>query len=127
MKEITYKGYVRSFGVRAVSDDYNAVHKFYDDLRNSSDDIFAPLLCEVTVRVINPRQKWIDDHFTTAMNGLGFSHEFHFCKDVTILSDFAYPTNIYTAAPRHGDKYNRETGIAVAYAKWNGEEIPDYI
>ena len=127
MKEITYKGYVRNFGVRAVSDDCNRVRSFYDELRNGSDDIFTPLLCEVTVRVIDPRQKWIDDHYNAAMSGLGFSHEFHFCKDVTILTSYSYPAQVATAAPRHGDKYNRETGIAVAYAKWQGETIPDYI
>ena len=29
--------------------------------------------------------------------------------------------------PSHGDKYDRKTGIAVAYAKASGADIPDYI
>ena len=31
------------------------------------------------------------------------------------------------ATPVHGDKFNREVGIAVAFAKAIGEEVPDFI
>ena len=125
MKEITYNGYVRSFGVRAVGEDLDRVRQFYEDLR--FEDASAPLHCEVTIRVIDPRQRWIDKYYERAMSGLGFTHDFRFCKDVTILASYSYPAQIVTAAPRHGDKYNRETGIAVAYAKWVGDPVPDYI
>lgn len=76
---------------------------------------------------IDRRQEWIDKYYDYAMTGLGFTHEIHFCKDVTIVAAYTYPAKIYTAAPRHGDKYNKETGIAVAYAKCVGDPVPDYI
>lgn len=35
--------------------------------------------------------------------------------------------NADVAAPRKGDKYDRKTGIAVAFAKTRDAEIPKYI
>ena len=127
MKEVTFKGYVRSYGVRAIGEDMHIIHALYDEVHDDSGSVFSGCECEVTVRVIDRRQGWIDKYYNLAMSNLGFTHDFRFCKDVTILASYSYPAQIVTAAPRHGDKYNRETGIAVAYAKWIGDEVPDYI
>lgn len=77
---------------------------------------------ELIIRVEDPRQDWIDKWYTKAIRGDDF---LAFRKDVVIAyNDFG---EIATAAPVRGDKYDRHTGIAVAYAKLNGEPIPDYI
>lgn len=49
--------------------------------------------------------------------------------ELTILSIYRrnMGINIATSLPVHGDKYDENVGIAVAYAKAMGEEVPDYI
>ena len=49
--------------------------------------------------------------------------------ELTILSIYRrnMGVNIATSLPVHGDKYEEEVGIAVAFAKATGEEIPDFI
>lgn len=77
---------------------------------------------EVIIRARDPRQDWIDKWYAEARRcGVNLT----FRKDVVIAyNDFG---DITTAAPVRGDKYDRHTGIAVAYAKLIGEPIPDYI
>ena len=50
-------------------------------------------------------------------------------NNVTVVSVFDRNTGMRmgTARPVHGDKFNREVGIAVAYAKATGTSVPDYI
>lgn len=85
---------------------------------------------EVIIRVPDPRQDWIDKWYAEAKedekNG---DILIKFCKDVTIICVYAASClqEIATAAPVHGDKYDRHTGIAVAYAKLCNVKIPDYI
>lgn len=84
---------------------------------------------EVTVRIPDPRQDWIDMWYKRAMvavDHLG-SCTLKFCKDTTIMIDRSPFPDITTSAPRHGDKYDRKTGIAVCYAKMRGETVPDFI
>lgn len=84
---------------------------------------------EVIVRIPDPRQDWIDLWYKramTAVDDLG-SCTLRFCKDTTILVERGPFPNITTSAPRHGDKYDRKTGIAVCYAKMRGETVPEYI
>ena len=84
---------------------------------------------EVIVRVPEPRQDWIDMWYKRAMTAVDHigSCSLKFCKDTTIMVERGPFPNITTSAPRHGDKYDRKTGIAVAYAKMRGETVPDYI
>lgn len=87
--------------------------------------------------VRDERQEWIDQHYKEAMDVVNSTecysgdHLAHlkFCKDATIFIRHWINTDddIGVAAPRHGDKYDRKTGIAVAYAKAMGEAVPDYI
>ena len=84
---------------------------------------------EVTVRIPDPRQDWIDMWYKRAMiavDQLG-TCMLKFCKDATIMAERGPFPVITTAAPRHGDKYDRKVGIAVCYAKMRGETIPDFI
>ena len=84
---------------------------------------------EVTVRIPDPRQDWIDMWYKramTAVNHLG-SCTLKFCKDTTIMVERSPYPNITTSAPRHDDKYDRKVGIAVCYAKMRGETVPEYI
>lgn len=84
---------------------------------------------EVIVHVPEPRQDWIDLWYKRAMTAVDHlgAYTLKFCKDTTILVERGPYPEITTAAPRHGDKYDRKTGIAVCYAKMRGEEIPNYI
>ena len=85
---------------------------------------------EVIIRVHDRRQEWIDKWYAEAKedekNG---EILIKFCKDVTVICVYAttYSQEIACAAPRHGDKYDQHTGVAVAYAKLCNAEIPDYI
>ena len=84
---------------------------------------------EVTVRIPEPREDWINmwsKRAMTAVDHLG-SCTLKFCKDTTIMVERGPFPNITTAAPRHDDKYDRKIGIAVCYAKMRGETIPDFI
>ena len=88
------------------------------------------------VAEINPRKQWIDSHYDDAIAAAQTLDDYNtniahikFCKDVTIFIRHweNNDDDIGVAAPRHGDKYDRKTGIAVAYAKAMGEAVPDYI
>ena len=77
---------------------------------------------KITIQYEDPRQEWIDEWYAKAQrNGVHLT----FRENVVIAhNDFG---DVATAAPVHGDKYDRHTGIAVAYAKLRGEKIPEYI
>lgn len=81
---------------------------------------------EVIVRIRDHRAEWIERFYTAAMHDVN-QHlcTLSFCKDVTIMHNFSGV--LVTAAPRHGDKYDRKTGIAVCYAKLCGKDIPEFI
>jgi hypothetical protein len=73
------------------------------------------------------RQRWIDGMYSTFMwhpNATSIQVD-----EVTVVSVFNRNTGMRmsTARPVHGDKFNREVGIAVAYAKATGAVVPDYI
>ena len=84
---------------------------------------------KVTVRIPEPRQDWIDMWYKRAMTAVDHlgTYTLKFCKDTTIMVERGPFPNITTSAPRHDDKYDRKTGIAVCYAKMRGEPVPEYI
>ena len=84
---------------------------------------------EVTVHIPDPRQDWIDMWYKRAMTAVDHlgAYTLKFCKDTTIMVERGPFPSITTSAPRHGDKYDRKTGIAVCYAKMRGETVPEYI
>lgn len=102
-------------------------------LKIDKEEQFHDLLCrlgdgrkvKVIIQYEDPRQEWIDVWYTYAREDertktITIKH----CKDATFIMGMA---QCASAAPRHGDKYDQHTGIAVAYAKLCGEKIPEYI
>ena len=73
------------------------------------------------------RESWIDLHFHQFHNT--YDAIYHTRENLTIVAiyDRLDGVNIGTAYPVNGDAYDCKTGIAVAFAKANGETIPDYI
>lgn len=120
MKEFKFTGTLRPERIQP----YDRFRKDYQNFRGalvvSTGNSYPEV--EVIIRVHDRRQEWIDKWYTKAIRGDDF---LAFRKDVVIAyNDLG---EIATAAPVRGDKYDRHTGIAVAYAKLNGEPIPDYI
>ena len=83
---------------------------------------------EVIIRAYDPRQEWIDKWYSKAGDAESFDEvSFAFVKDGTVCISREEGDCFTVAAPRKGDKYDRKTGIAVAFAKFCGEKIPEYI
>ena len=73
------------------------------------------------------RQKWVDGYyyvFLSHPNATSIQ-----VGDTTVVAVYARNTGMHigTAKPVHGDVFNREVGLAVAYAKAFDTVIPDYI
>lgn len=73
------------------------------------------------------RQKWIDDYYCGFLNYPNATSIQ--VGDTTIVAVYARNTGVRigTAKPVHGDVFNKEVGLAVAYAKAFDTIIPDYI
>ena len=130
MKEIKIKGLVRSSYLRTDVNDKlsrQALYELYEDLRSKL-ETGTPV--EIIIRVPEPRKDWIDLWYRKAMAAVNEGHIFiRHCQQATFICRWsAYlEEDFASAAPRHGDKYDYKTGIAVAYAKLEGKPIPDYI
>lgn len=124
MKEFKFTGTLRPERIQPCANYRESYQKFRADLVTSGWPYPA---VEVIIRVRDPRQDWIDTWYTVAKEDDDIFIKF--CKDVTFIcaKDTKYPQEIACAAPRRGDKYDKRTGIAVAYAKLCSENIPDYI
>lgn len=83
---------------------------------------------EVTVHVHDPRQEWIDKYYNLAkrMANAG-TYIIKHCKEVCYVIPCGYAGDAASATPRHGDKYDYKTGVAVAFAKAFGDRVPDCI
>ena len=73
------------------------------------------------------RRKWVDGYyyaFLSHPNATAIQ-----VGDTTVVAVYTRNTGMHigTAKPVHGDVFNREVGVAVAYAKACGSQIPDYI
>lgn len=82
---------------------------------------------KIIIQYEDPRQDWIDKWYKRAVAAADDTVIFKFVKDGTVCIPILEPEYTEVAAPREGDKYDRKTGIAVAFAKTRDEEIPDYI
>lgn len=73
------------------------------------------------------RQKWIDGYYYAFLSHPNATATQ--VGDTTVVAAYARNTGMHigTAKPVHGDVFNREVGIAVAYAKAFGTIIPDFI
>ena len=73
------------------------------------------------------RQRWVDGYYYAFLNHPNATSIQ--VGDTTIVAVYARNTGMHigTAKPVHGDVFNREVGLAVAYAKAFDTVIPDYI
>ena len=104
-------------------------------LKISKEEQFHSLLCKLgdgrKVKIIiqydDPRQEWIDKWYKRAVAAADDTVIFRFVKDGIVCIPLYDPEYTAVTAPRKGDKYDRKTGIAVAFAKISDEKIPEYI
>ena len=73
------------------------------------------------------RQKWVDGYYYAFLyhpNATAIQ-----VGDTTVVAVYGRNTGMHigTAKRVHGDVFNREVGLAVAYAKAFGDTIPDFI
>ena len=116
-------------------DPIDSNHVFYREARDeirSMQSLSAKQnpFVEVIIRVHDPRQDWIDKWYAMAKTSECDGDIFiRHCKETTIVVAYGAVDyhEIACSAPRHGDKYDYKTGIAVAYAKTCHEPIPDFI
>lgn len=69
------------------------------------------------------RKTWVEKWLDRALTDPYFEFVIH--GHLTV--GFCHDSSLKTAYPVKGDKYDREVGIAVCYAKCRGQAIPDYI
>ena len=119
MKEFKFTGTMRPERILPNDRYVQAYRKFRADVVRDFGQSYP--IVEVIVRVRDLRQDWIDKWYTKACYS---DCSLAFRKDVVVAAGYG---KVATAAPVRGDKYNRHTGIAVAYAKLIGEPVPDYI
>lgn len=80
----------------------------------------------LTLFVPDPRGDWIEKWYKEAMDDDEVVFRHH--KTVTICSaNWGSGDDIAISDVCKGDAYDRKTGIAVAYAKFHGEPIPNFI
>lgn len=73
------------------------------------------------------RANWVEDRYRQYLR---HPNAIATCVGKTVIVaiyDRNHGHHIREARCAHGDKFNMMTGIAVAMAKHNGEEIPDFI
>lgn len=123
-KTITVSGKrYTSTGIRINPDDKAAYDAFLATLPVNT-------CVELTISARDLRQEWIDDWHNRAREAEGNGCVFiKHCRDTTIVAAYgtSHPYEIGLSAPRHGDKYDLKTGIAVAYAKTVGAIVPKFI
>lgn len=107
----------RTFSVSSLSD---------NELNNLLSNIEAEKKRRADERAML-RQAWINRHFHQFHNT--YDCVCHTRENLTIVAvyDEMEGTRIGTAYPINGDVYDHKTGVAVAFAKAYGEDIPDYI
>ena len=121
MSEFTFKGKVDSYlGSIKIEDEKglnNLVRKLGDGRK-----------VKIIIQYEDPRQEWVDKWYSKAENAESFGEVcFAFVKDGTVCISREVSDDFTVAAPRKGDKYDRKTGVAVAFAKFSGVKIPEYI
>lgn len=73
------------------------------------------------------RNKWVEGYFHAFLNHPNAT--VIQVDDTTVVAAYAHNTGMHigTAKPVHGDVFDKKVGIAVAYAKAFGTEVPDFI
>lgn len=128
MKEFKIQGLVKTFGVRIATSITDMDHIIDAIEAQGVNRINDPV--EVIIRVPEPRQDWVNKWYERAMKAAFDGRIFiRHCKQATFICTWGCVSEceMASSAPRHGDKYDYKTGIAVAFAKLTDEPIPDYI
>ena len=73
------------------------------------------------------RAEWIEDYYWDFMNHPNASVQIIGQRTIVAIYSRNDGVQIGSAYPIDGDIYNKDTGIAVAYAKAIGVKVPDYI
>lgn len=73
------------------------------------------------------REHWIDARYAEYLNRYDTDCLVVGKRTIVATYNEFNGMRIGTSYPIHGDEYDAKTGIAVAFAKANGEDIPDYI
>ena len=121
MKEVKVKAWRNCSGclVIAGEDMPPFLREKVDKLRTYRDFI-------LTFSIPDPRGDWIEKWYKKAEEDDEVVFRHH--KTVTICSaDWGSGDDMAISDVCKGDIYDRKTGIAVAYAKYRGEPIPDFI
>ena len=73
------------------------------------------------------RRDWVNSHYFAFLNHPNATSIQ--VGDTTVVAMYGrnLGTRIGRATPVHDDVFNRDVGVAVAYAKANGESIPSYV
>lgn len=123
MKEYKFNGRLRPSSVLVDNQEF---YQLYEQQKLHSPD--RSMACEIIIRLPDPRADWVEGWYNAAKLQEQFGN---FIIKHCQQTCFVIPThdvyNTASSAPRHGDKYDYKTGIAVAFAKAFGEPIPDYI
>lgn len=75
----------------------------------------------------NRRRGWVNIYCYNYLNDPNASSVLVGETTIVAIYDKKFGMRIGKATPVHGDVFNRNTGIAVAYAKAKNEKIPDFI
>ena len=122
MKEYKFNGRLRPSSVLIDNQEF---YHLYEQQFHSPDRSTA---CEIIIRLPDPRADWIEKWYKAARR---YERAGAFIIKHCQQTCFVIPAHdVYDAAssaPRHGDKYDYKTGVAVAFAKAFGQPIPDYI
>lgn len=109
-------GYLKTIKIENEKGLYDLVRKLGDGRK-----------VKIIIQYEDPRQEWIDKWYKRAVAAADDTVVFRFVKDGIVCIPVYDPEFAKVAAPRKGDKYDRKTGIAVAFAKTCDEKIPEYI
>ena len=130
MKEIKIKGLVRSRYLRTSVDDNLSRQAIYDLYENLLHSGRIDEKMEIIIRIPEPRNDWVNEWYAKAMMAASNCDIFiRHCQQATFICQYGTYADdeMASSAPRHGDKYDYKTGIAVAYAKLRHQPIPDFI
>ena len=114
---------INSFSLSKLTD--NVLSKLTDDdLSKLAAECFAE---QARRERKEERQKWIDGYYRAFLRHPNASVAYVGETTVIVILNRNFGIKIGTSTPVHGDIFDRDTGIAVAYAKAIGNKIPDYI
>lgn len=120
-KEFKVRAWKNAYGSLVISSkDMALLLREKVDKLNRQEDLY------LTLSISDPREDWIEKWYKKAKEDEDVIFRHH--KTITIcVAYWDAGENIAISDVCKGDTYDRKTGIAVAYAKFCGEPIPNFI